>query len=108
MYEEPKEKIVVKKGDVTMTIRPSTEEGELLTKTLYDIQETGLPSNQELDTFGDKIWELMEESKQHVPDHKSAKIVETTQQVVSDIRQAVDEKNYDEKLQEITKKLKKL
>jgi F0F1-type ATP synthase membrane subunit b/b' len=106
MYEEPKEKIVVKKGDVTMTIRPSTEEGELLTKTLYDIQETGLPSNQELDTFGDKIWELMEESKQHTTDHKSAKIVETTQKVVDDIKQAVDEKNYDEKLQEITKKLK--
>jgi len=101
-----KNKITIHKDDVTTTIRPTSETGILLTKTMTDIEEYGMPTNDELDQFGDQLWQAFEESKTNAKDDKSFKIAETSQKVVSSIQHAMEEKNYDEKLQEIVKKVK--
>jgi ElaB/YqjD/DUF883 family membrane-anchored ribosome-binding protein len=99
-------KITIQKGDVKTTLRPKNEAQELITQTISDIKESGMPTNEELDSFGDKLSELLEISRKNAPNTATEKMVETTQDVVSSIKDFVQEKNYDGLLQDIARKLK--
>jgi hypothetical protein len=99
-------KIVIDTKDVTTTIRPESEKGERLTKVISNIQETGLPSNDDLDLFGDQIIQFMKETKKTTNDPKSKQMVDAAKKVVEDVKYAINERNYDEKLQNISRKLK--
>jgi len=94
------------KEGIKTTIIPTTQEAKLVTKAVSQISDTGIPTNKDLDELGDKIWEFLETSKQNAPDVKTERMVDQTQKVVGDFQQVIKEKNYDERLQEISTKLK--
>jgi len=96
--------IYIEKGDTVTTLRPKNQQQAMITQTLSDIQDKGLPTNDELDAFGEKLWEMLEKSKIG-SDKEVKKIVEQTQEVVSNIQTAVKEKNYDGVIQDIVRKL---
>jgi gas vesicle protein len=97
--------VTFKKGDTTTTLRPCT--GEYITQALYNIQETGMPSREDLDLFGDKIWDIIEATKKTVTnDKKTSEIVSKAQDIVNDFKDVVEEINYDNKIQDVAKKIK--
>src|SRR5690348_8276690 len=97
------EKITLIKGDFTTIITPSSEKTEKLAMAIYDMKQSVLPSNRNLEEIGDKINRLLEKSKTQIEDAKTIELIEKTEKIIQDIKIALNEKNEDEKLQEIVR-----
>jgi len=99
-------KVTIQKGSTQTHIVPTTDTERIIAKAIYDIQETGMPTNDDLDHFGDQVITFFEQSRVNIGDEKTTKIVDSAQKVVEDVQLAISVKNYDGKLQDITRKLK--